>query len=245
MNAQNSFNSPAQLQDKIADINQTRALVARYLQFRKSDAIKLLQLNGINIENGASLKKVTAAFLQAIYSSDSFRGQASRALSEYALSGSKSFSGRQYRNATDDDPFGFNSMIDTDYSGETSSPSSNSTTATNSTTSGTTSSSSSSGGSFWDTLGGIFSKDVIQTGIKTGLGALSTNISSNANNTSQQNALAIEQAKLAQIQAAAALKATPDGSGGATGLSTGWKIAIGVVGLAIITTLIIVIARKK
>jgi hypothetical protein len=249
MNAENSFKGSPQLQEKIADADMTRYLLAHYLKARKSDAVKLLNLNGVNIDNLASLKTVTTAFLKAIYASDSFRRQASQAMSDYALTlKKKSFSGRKYHNATDeygnyyDD--GSDPLSGLGYYNSETTSTAPSTTTSGSSSGTSSSSSSSSGGSFWDTLGGIFSKDVIQTGIKTGLGALSTSISSNANNTSQQNALAIEQAKLAQIQAAAGLK-NSSGGGANGGLSTGWKIAIGVGVLAIITTMIILVVRKK
>src|SRR4051812_1188227 len=103
MNAENSFKGTSQLQDKIADVNQTRNLLAHYLKARKGDAIKLLKLNGVSIDNMAPLGKVTAAFLKAIYASDSFRAQASQAMSDYALSLKKSsFTGHPYHNATDE-----------------------------------------------------------------------------------------------------------------------------------------------
>lgn len=96
--------------------------------------------------------------------------------------------------------------------------------------------SSSSTGSFWDTLGSIFSPKVIQTGITTGLQAYSTNLTAKANQTSEQNALSIEQAKLAQAQLAAQ---------NPTGLSTGWIVGLVLAGMGVLIAGALIISHKK
>jgi hypothetical protein len=259
MNTETGFKGTPQLHDKIADINVTRQLLAQYLKTNKAGAVTLLNLNGVKIDKTASLNTVTAAFLKAIYASDSFRTQASQAMSNYALSLKKSFTGGKYHNATDEygNYYDENSSTGPDYldpsqpwlgvalgggSGSTSSSSSSSSGSSSSSSGSSSSGSSSSSGGFWSSLGNIFSKDVIQSGIKTGLGALSTSISSSATNSSNAAALKLEQTKLAELQAANNLKNTP---GASTGLSTGWKIAIGVGVAAILTTMIVLVVRKK
>lgn len=113
---------------------------------------------------------------------------------------------------------------------------SNNPNAVSSTVKPPSSSSSSSSGSFWDSLGSIFSPKVIQTGITTGLQAYSTNLTAKANQTSEQNALAIEQAKLAQSQLAAQ---------NPTGLSTTWIVVLALLGVGGLIAAAAIIAHKK
>lgn len=93
-----------------------------------------------------------------------------------------------------------------------------------------------SSGSFWSSLGQVFTPKVIQAGITTGLQAYSTQLTASANNTSEQNALALENTKLAEAQLAATT---------GSGLSTGWMIVIGVIGGVILLTTIVVLTKKK
>ncbi len=98
-------------------------------------------------------------------------------------------------------------------------------------------SSGSSSGGFWSTLGSIFTPKVIQQGISTGLQAYSTSLTASANSSSEKNALALEQTRLAQAQLAAQ---TPT-----TGMSSGWKVAIGVTIALVLITFAAVFARRK
>lgn len=58
-----------------------------------------------------------------------------------------------------------------------------------------------SSGGFWDTLGGLASKDNLNKLFNTGLDTLSTSLKNSSNSTSEQNALEVERLRLQQIQA--------------------------------------------
>lgn len=237
MNQENSFADSNHLQNAISHIDNTRVLVASFLKDKKSDAVALLNLNGVKINNFAPLSQVTTAFLTAIKDSDSFRKQVSQSLTNYIQSptGTKSFNGIGFQNSnfngvgfSNGNGAGYYNLFDAEEAAAT-------------TTGATpTTKPASSGGSFWDGLGKIFTPDVIKNGINTGLGALGTSIQSNANNTSQQNAIELERIRLAQIQAAGAAGV---GAGAKPGLSTGWKVAIGI-GAGAIFIFCIVMAVK-
>lgn len=104
--------------------------------------------------------------------------------------------------------------------------------------SSSSSSSSSGSGDIWSSLSSIFTPKLIQQGISTGLQAYSTNLTAQANQTSERNALAIEQAQLAQAQVKA--QAQQAGTGSKMML---WLVGGGVVVVGLVVVLLV--ARRK
>lgn len=93
--------------------------------------------------------------------------------------------------------------------------------------------------SFWNTLGGLASKDNLQTLFNTGLTVAASSLTSKANKESEERALQLEAIRLQQIQAQKELAATEK-----KGLSTGAWIGI-VLGVGAIVTTIILLKKKK
>jgi hypothetical protein len=245
--------------------NTMRILLANFFKDSKDQAVSLLQKSGIAISNSAPARQVQIAWLKAMKDSASFRAAAADKLTHYvtivkakitepAKGASSNFVGSygRYYNVLDDT----SSMQDV-YSSDTSANDTSGVTSsvlnsgvfstdtgTSNTGTGTSTASTSQGasgtssGGFWSTLGSIFTPKVIQQGISTGLQAYSTNLTASANASSEKNALAVEQSRLAQAQLAAQKPSA--------GLSSGWKVAIGVtIALVLITAVAVFAHRKK
>jgi hypothetical protein len=214
------------VEQKIADPNNVRALLASFLANRKKDAIRLLQVNGVSILPVASDKAVQKAYLKGITQSEAFRSHLTQLLTDYthSLPADNSMQGfvvnKQYQNLFDA----------SDVAGT-------------GTTTSTTPTTTNSGGGFWGSLKSIFTPDVIGAGIKTGLNAINTKITSDANQSSANAALEAERLRLAQIQAEQQLKATPNAAG--SGMPKWLMISLGVLGAAALITGIVYMVKKK
>lgn len=187
----------------------------------------LLTNNGIVDASAFGDKDVKIAFLKAIKDSASFRNDLSTYLTD-KMQGKHNFVKQDLARDFIDQPK-LNAFGD-DFA-PTSTPTSNATT--------TTTPKSSSG--FWSTLGGLASKENLQSLFNTGLNVASTSLQNKANKESEERALELERIRLEQIQAQ---KELAESGGKKKGLSTGAWIAIGVGGLALIIT-IVIIARPK
>lgn len=212
-----------------------RGLLVNFFRDSRDQAVALLQKNGVAIANSAPVKTVQIAWLKALKDSQDFRSQATDTLTHYvtvvkakAPGGTTNFAGdvsRVYYNDVSDgylygDPgTGLTGTV----------PGGAATTAT-------PAPASTSSGSFWDTLGSIFTPKVIQAGIGTGLQAYSTSLTAAANASSEKNALTLEQQRLAQAQLAAQTQG---------GLSTGWVVAIVLISLTALVTGILLVSRKR
>lgn len=240
----NTFPAPgATLENQMANENNMNHLIALYLKNRKKEVIKLLSVNGISLPPLASDKAVAIAFLKANKDNETFRNQASQLLSMYVQSMPDNtiktyVTGKKYHNTIGVDeeyidptqPWLGTIPINTGSSGAT----------TN--TASSNSGSSSSGGGFWSSLKNVFTPDVLATGIKTGLNALNTSITSKANQTSEQNALEAQQKQLELLQAQIQLKQTPSAS---SPFPTWLKVTLGIAGAGVMVTVIVVLIRKK
>jgi len=191
----------------------------------------LLVNNGISGAVSFNDKDSKIAFLKAIKDSASFRNDLSTYLTN-KLQGKHSFIRQPMAQDFVDQPtLSFVSTDDIATAGSATEPATG--------TVGTTTTTQKS--SFWSTLGGLASKENLQSLFNTGLNVASTSLQNKANKESEERALELERLRLEQIQAQKDLAA----SGGLKkGLSTGAWIGIGagVVGL---TVLIIVLIRKK
>lgn len=92
---------------------------------------------------------------------------------------------------------------------------------------------------------GKFLSGNLDTILSTGLATLSTVITNKSNSKLADKALAIETEKTKQAQLAAIAAGAGAGSGAKTGLSTGAKIGIAVIGLAGLGTILYFIVKKK
>lgn len=204
------------LQTELSSLDNIRQLLAVYLNDNIKAAISLLNVNGVDIPGSAPKSTVTVAFLKAITDSAQFRNQASTALTNYVQSMNQSNGFiPAFRNAVSEDP---EPWLGQAYTPEDAAPPAKK--------------------SIWDTLGGVFTPDVIKSGINTGLGAVSTSIQSKANSKSEQNALELERLRLAQIQAG------NESGASAGGMSSGAKIGIAVGAIAVVGIIIFMVAKK-
>lgn len=241
-----SSNLSTQLYQTLTHPDTMRDLLVGFFRDSKDQAIALLQRNGVAISNSAPMKAVRLAWLKAIKDSESFRDQAATTLTTYVGKFTRPGNVSNFVEGSTINPVYFNDVTaltptsvapltitaPTDISGGGSGGGSSSDTSTGD-------SSDSSGGGFWSSLGSIFTPSVIQAGIKTGLQAVSTNMTAQANQTSEKNALQIEQARLAQAQVQQQTAATSHG------LSTGAIIGIVAGSLLVITLVIVIVVRKK
>lgn len=226
------------LDQQMADVNNVSALLAHFLKNNESTAIKMLEVYGVSMPVFATSGQVRVAFLKAIKDNEAFRADASKMLSSTIPTrpNKKEFvnqpavaldfiSQPAFHNFSEGDVW--NAPAD----------------STTGSTSG--SSGSSSGGGFWSTLGGIFSKEVIQKGINTGLDALSSKLQANANKTTEKNALALEAERLKQLQTQLEIERARANQPLGAGMPTWAKWAIGVGVAAILLISVVVIVRKK
>lgn len=97
--------------------------------------------------------------------------------------------------------------------------------------------------SFWSTLGSVANKDTLTALLNTGLGAVSTSLTAKANKGSEERALELERLRLQQIQAQKDLKATPGSP--VSGMPKWAKVSLVIGGVALVGTVIYLVARKK
>jgi hypothetical protein len=244
------------LYDTISHPATIVSIMGSFLKDSKAQAIALLQKNGVAINSLATGKQVRMAWAKAIKDSQTFRDDAAAALTHYVTvvkakvsPGASNFVNGTtydfinqggYYNDINDISFinPFSSSVAVDQSVVNAGAAATAAAPAASTPApATPADSSSSSGSFWDSLGSIFTPKVIQAGITTGLNAYSTSLTAKANKSSEQNALLLAQTQLAQAQVKAAAPTT--------GLSTGWKIAIGVTGALVLITVVAVFVHKK
>lgn len=190
---------------------QYEKLLATFMHEHRDKAVKLLMLNGVRIQSSMTPEQVDIAFLKAIKDNDNFRSQVSQML--YEMQYHTFVDNSKYLNAvTDPEPW---------LGGSTTTTGSTATTTPKK--------------SF---LGSIFTPELIQSGIKTGLDSLSTSQQAKANAQSEANALELERIRLAQIQAEnEKSKLNPNN------LSTGAKLGIGL-GVAAVAGIIIYMVMK-
>jgi hypothetical protein len=193
----------------------------------------LLVNNGISGANSFNDKDSKIAFLKAIKDSASFRNDLSTYLTN-KLQGKHNFIRQPMAQDFLDQPkLNYVSTDDITTAGSATEP----TTSTTGTTTTTTQKS-----SFWSTLGGLASKENLQSLFNTGLNVASTSLQNKANKESEERALELERLRLEQIQAQKDLAA----SGGLNkGLSTGAWIGIGAGAVGLIVLVIVLTRRKK
>lgn len=177
------------LENKMSNPDNVRMLMAEFLSNNKEAVLRLFKVHGISTPIINTDAAVRVAFLKAIKDSGAFREDASRLLAASVhSSGSSNFIQQPggYFNVAEDQPWlgDMNPAL----------------TTTTSTTSSTTSTTQKSG-SFWSSLGQIFTPDVIKKGINTGLDALNAKMQADANKVGEQNAIAYEAEKTRQLQA--------------------------------------------
>lgn len=216
---------------------QMDVLLADMLQNDMAGIRGLLTNNGIIDVSSFSDKDTKLAFLKAIKDSASFRSDLANYLTA-KVQGKQNFIRQPMAMDFVDQPkLGFVSTDDISTAGSASTAATPAVgTYTAPTTTTTTQKS-----SFWSTLGGLASKENLQSLFNTGLNVASTSLQNKANKESEERALELERLRLEQINAQKELAA----SGGLKkGLSTGAWIGIGLGGVALIVT-IILLTRKK
>lgn len=207
---------------------QIDVMLADMLQNDIAGIRGLLNNNGIINVSSFSDKDTKIAFLKAIKDSASFRSDLSNYLTAKVQRQHNFVSSMDLTREFIDQPK-LNAFGD-DFADPA--------TAASATTTPTTTTTTTQKSSFWSSLGGLASKENLQSLFNTGLNVASTSLQNKANKESEERALELERLRLEQINAQKELAA----SGGLNkGLSTGAWIAIGL-GLI---TLIIVVARKK
>ncbi len=223
-------------------------LLAGYLTEKKDEAANLLRVNGISVNALSTQSDIRLAYLKAIKDSDQFRSSASTALTKFVQSITDK------SNFVDNLGFCFVDNVDTRTGVDNLSfvnnddhlntigiaPTTINPNYASGVTSTTAPSTTTTKTGFWSSLGNIFTPEVIQTGVKTGLGALSTKLQSDANASSEANALRLEELRLQQMQAQAEINKTSP----ASKMSTGAKVAIGVGVAALVGTVIWLAVRK-
>lgn len=228
------------LDHQISDVNNVSLLLAHYLKKDEEGAVKLLKVYGVSISPLSSSRQIRFAFLKAIKENEQFRMDVAKILASRVPSkGQKpahQFVNQPAASADFINQPAFQNLFGAEDVGGTT------------TSTGTTSSTgtSSGGGGFWDTLGNIFSKEVIQKGINTGLDALSAKMQADANKTTEQNALALEEERLKQLQTQLEIEKARANKPPGSSMPTWAKWAIGGgVGLIVIIGVVALTRRKK
>lgn len=217
------------LENRMSNIDNVRMLLAEFLDNNKDAAIRLLQVHGVDMPAISTKREVRIAFLKAIKDSELFRKDAARLLAASVDSrGAANFIGQPgaYLNETGDAEPWYGDLK-----------------ATPTTTTTTTSTTTKSGGGFWSSLGKIFTPEIIQKGINTGLDSLNAKMQSDANKVGEQNAIAYEAEKTRQMQAQLELeRAKAEGKKGMP--AWGW-VLISVAGIAGIVVTIVAVRRRR
>ncbi len=215
--------------------NQVRQIINHALVTDATGVRQLLSLEGVNTGN-MNQQQLTLAVLKAIKDSTSFRGNFAAYIQRKATGTTKSFTGKSsYRNVSDVESIYISN--DGDYASiDDIQPS-----ATNSTstvtpvaTSATTSTSTSNDTGFFASLGSSI-KNNLDKILGTGLDALSTKLKTDANSSSEQAALQLEQLRLQQINAKNA----------APGMPTWAIVALSAAGIVVVGTIIYMVTKKK
>ena len=252
--------------------NYTHEAIARAILYKRLFLVNALQSVGVNVEYGISDADLTTAVLAAIGKSPEFREKIQPALVEVMLAKHASegativngapgagggltldsFSVQRALFATGerrhgifgsmDDMsggFGDQSAYNTFESTADTGGNGGETTTTSSAPAASTSTGGSSSGSL---LSGVFDSSFIKGLLTTGVGVVANKINSGTQTSLAGSALAIEQEKTKQ----AALQAQINGGAGAPKpvMSTGVKIAIAVGSVALLGTVVYLIARK-
>ena len=208
-------------------------VLAYVLGNRINDVRQLLVNNGVVGAGSFSDQQVRVAFLKAIKDSESFRSN----LASYLTSLVQEESTASF---VDQPGMSFVQQPTLDFTMNTSAlGSAAAAAASGTTTTATTTPTTTSKTSFWSTIGGLASKDNLQTIFNTGLNVAATSLTAKANKESEERALQLEAIRLQQIQAQKELAATEK-----KGLSTGAWIGI-VLGIAAIVTVIVIVKKKK
>lgn len=228
-------------------------ILARFMT-RQPDMILLLNTNGYYMPKDSALDKVQYQFLKAIKDSGNFRVSLADYMTKAVGTGSLNFAGADDVYLNDIGSLLGISTINPNYTAGTvattttttgSTPPITPTTTTGSVPGGGTSS---GGGTSW--FGEVFNSGTVNNLLNTGLSALSTSLTSKANQKSEQNAIAAkqldiqaiqEQQRLAELQAQAKQSETKGMPG------WGWAlIGLGAVtAVTIITVVIIKFGRKR
>lgn len=202
---------------RISDVENVRDLLGAFLNNNQAEAIRLLQINGIDISKSASTKTVYTAFLKGLKDNEPFRNQVSQILASRVVKNQMGFIAQPMLNL-----FGEEEVQSMQPAAQPAGKEDS--------------------GSFWSSLGKVFSPDLIQAGIKTGLNSISTSMQAKANSSSEQNALELERLRLQQIQAQTEANKA---KGASEGFPTWGKVVLGIVGVGALVTIVVVIVRKK
>lgn len=205
-------------------------IIAEVMQNHVADIRGLLTFNGVVDASGFGDDDTRIAFLKAMKDSASFRTDLAGYMSNLVQT-KASFVGQPQLDYVAEPMAGFVNQPMLGFG-----PISDEPAAT------TTTTPAKSGGGFWGALGGLASKDNLQSLFNTGLGAASNALQNKANKDSEERALELERLRLQQIQAQKDLAAA--GGGVSKGLSTGAWIGIGI-GAVVLITVIVLVARKK
>lgn len=196
------------------------------------DMVYLLNNSGIYVPKDTPIKDVQISFLRAIKDSTRFRQSVADYMANSISKNKLSFAGA-------DDAY-----LNFDIASATGSTTINPNYATTGTTSTGTSTSSSSSGGGW--LSSVFSGQNVSNILNTGLGALSTSLTSKANKESEQRALESQRLQIEALQAQQQLAATQGAAAAQTKKGMpgwGWAL-IGIGVLATITIITVVIVKK-
>ncbi len=215
--------------------NRLDEVIAHMFKYNMPGVRSLLSNNGVNTD-GMSDKNAQIAFLKAIKDSEPFRQSASAFMADLVQT-QATFIAQPLLGFVNQPQLNY---VDNAHLNETG-PSNESgfdytapaTTSTPTTTEKTKS-------SFWSTLGGLASKENLQSLFNTGLNVTSTSLQNKANKESEERALELERLRLQQIQAQKELSQ----SGGGSKMSTGAIIGI-VAGGLLVVGLVIWAVRKK
>ncbi len=226
----NAFAATApSLENQMSNPDKVRMLLAEFLGNNKGAAIRLLKVHGIDMPAFSTNHNVRVAFIKALKDSESFRMDASRLLAASIDSrGAANFIGQPgaYLNETGDSEPWYGDLKPT---------------STTTTTSSTTTQSSSGG--FWSSLGKVFTPEIIQKGINTGLDSLNAKIQSDANKVGEQNAIAYEAEKTRQLQAQLDLERQK--AEGKKGMPAWGWVLISVAGIAGVVVTIVAVRRRS
>jgi hypothetical protein len=218
--------------------------IAHTMRTRRDSIIALLRKHGVIIDQSYDDPAITIAVLKAVGTSPRFRGDLSKLMADAASEGKKSFTGREgfFQFTGREGFFGFTGKegffnfgpTDEELAGATSASSNTGGSTTTSTTSATKTNSA---------LSGLLTGNNLSNLFNTGLNVLSTTVSAKSNQKLADTALQIEQAKTMQAAylAGGGYGSTLPGAG----MSTGAKVAIGVLVLGVLGTVTYFIVRKK
>lgn len=218
--------------------NDFEKLLANFMS-SQPDMVYLLNMSGLYVPKDTPIKDVQLKFLKAIKDSTRFRQSVADYMAKSMSENKLSFAGADDSYLNDiGNTLGI-TTINPNYASGTFS-SSGTTPATNQST---PSNSSGGGTGFWST---VFSGQNVSNILNTGLTALSTSLTSKANQSSEQNALAAKQLDIQNLQAQQQLAATQAAANAAKSKGMpgwGWAL-IGVGALAMITIITVVIVKK-